>query len=298
MKRYRYPLFVVLGAALWGLIGLFNRALGEHGISVMNRVTIRNFLALALLTLVFALTRRRVFHIRLRHLPIFFGTGVISVLSLAWCYFSCQQECSLAVAAILLYLAPSFVVLFSAVLWREPLTQRKLIALLLALIGCALVSGIASGSLTITVRGLLLGIGSGLSYALYTVFAHYGLAHYDSYTVIYWTFFFAGLGSLVFLDWPELSAALSIPAVWPNMAGLAVLATVLPYLFYTKGLEGVESGMASIMANIEPVVAALSGVLLLDETLDAWTVCGIVCVLGGVILLAGGKNKNGATNRA
>lgn len=297
MKRYKSYFCVIIGAALWGMIGVFNRGLGDCGVSVMNRVTIRNFLALVLLTAVFSFTHRSVFRISLRHLPIFFGTGIISVLSLAWCYFSCQQECSLAVAGILLYLAPSFVVLFSAVLWKEPLTKRKIIALLLALLGCAFVSGIVGGSLTVTVKGLLLGIGSGLSYALYTVFAHYGLKHYDSFTVIYWTFVFAGLGSLGFLKWEEMSAALSNPAVWPNMAGLVVIATVLPYLFYTKGLEGVESGMASIMANIEPVVAAVSGVVLLDETLSVWTVVGIVCVLGGVILLAGGDKQRGEAAR-
>ena len=246
---------------------------------------------------VFAAARRSVFHIRVKDLPIFFGTGVVSVLSLAWCYFSCQQECSLAVAGILLYLAPSIVVLFSAVLWKEPLTGRKITALLLALVGCALVSGIAGGSLTVTVRGLLLGIGAGFSYAMYTVFAHYGLRKYDSYTVIYWTFVFAGIGSLAFLNWTELQAALPDGRTWLYMAGLVVIATVLPYLFYTKGLEGTEEGMASIMSNVEPVVAAVSGAVLLGEKPDLWTAAGIVCVLGSVILLAGGK-KSGSEQRA
>ena len=66
---------------------------------------------------------------------------------------------------------------------------------------------------------------------------------------------------------------------------------MLPYIFYTKGLEGVESGKASIIANVEPVVGALVGVLVFHETLDVWTVLGIVFVLGGVILLAGGEKS-------
>ena len=65
-----------------------------------------------------------------------------------------------------------------------------------------------------------------------------------------------------------------------------MIATVLPYLFYTKGLEVVESGKASIIANVEPVVAALTGVVFFHEVLNVWTVLGIVCVLGGVVLLA------------
>ena len=284
-KRLGYS-YVILGAACWGLIGVFNRLLGEVGVSVWNRVTIRNFLSLVLMTVVFALFKRSVFCIKLRHLPIFIGAGLFSVLGLAVTYFNCQMHCSLAVAGILLYLAPSFVVLMSALFWKAPITKRKVMALVMSFLGCVLVSGIMSGALTVSVTGLLLGIGAGFCYATYTIFAHYGLEHYDSLTMIYWTFFFAGLGSLAFLNWGELAPALPHGTTWIGMAGLVVIATVLPYLFYTKGLEVVESGKASIIANVEPVVAALTGVVFFHEVLNVWTVLGIVCVLGGVVLLA------------
>ena len=284
-KRLAY-IYVILGAACWGLIGVFNRMLAEVGVSVWNRVTIRNFLSLVLLTVVFALFRRSVFKINWRHLPIFMGAGLLSVLGLALTYFNCQMHCSLAVAGILLYLAPSFVVLMSALFWKALITKRKVAALVLSFLGCVLVSGIMSGALTVSVTGLLLGIGAGFCYATYTIFAHYGLEHYDSLTMIYWTFFFAGLGSLAFLNWGELAPALPVGTTWIGIAGLVVIATVLPYLFYTKGLEVVESGKASIIANVEPVVAALTGVVFYHEVLNVWTVLGIVCVLGGVVLLA------------
>ena len=284
-KRLGYS-YVILGAACWGLIGVFNRLLGEVGVSVWNRVTIRNFLSLVLMTVVFALFKRSVFRIKLRHLPIFIGAGLFSVLGLAVTYFNCQMHCSLAVAGILLYLAPSFVVLMSALFWKAPITKRKVMALVVSFLGCVLVSGIMSGALTVSVTGLLLGIGAGFCYATYTIFAHYGLEHYDSLTMIYWTFFFAGLGSLAFLNWGELAPALPHGMTWIGIAGLVVIATVLPYLFYTKGLEVVESGKASIIANVEPVVAALTGVVFFHEVLNVWTVLGIVCVLGGVVLLA------------
>ena len=284
-KRLGY-IYVILGAACWGLIGVFNRLLGEVGVSVWNRVTIRNFLSLVLMTVVFALFKRGVFRIKLRHLPIFIGAGLFSVLGLAVTYFNCQMHCSLAVAGILLYLAPSFVVLMSALFWKAPITKRKVMALAVSFLGCVLVSGIMSGALTVSVTGLLLGIGAGFCYATYTIFAHYGLEHYDSLTMIYWTFFFAGLGSLAFLNWGELAPALPLGTTWIGIAGLVVIATVLPYLFYTKGLEVVESGKASIIANVEPVVAALTGVVFFHEVLNVWTVLGIVCVLCGVVLLA------------
>ena len=299
MKKSICYFYVVFGAACWGFIGLFNRMLGDVGVSVGTRVTVRNLFALALLTVIFGLFHRQVFHIQARHLPIFLGAGLLSVLGMAVAYFQCQMLCSLAVAGVLLYLAPSFVVLMSALLWKVPLTKRKLLALALSFAGCALVSGIVGGDTSVSAVGLLLGVGAGFCYATYTIFAHYGLAHYDSYTMIYWTFLVAGIGSLFFLNPTELAAAMPDSRLWLGTAGLVVIATVLPYIFYTKGLEGVESGKASIIANVEPVVAALTGVVFFHETLSIWTLLGVACVLGGVILLAKGddtcKESNSST---
>lgn len=286
MKRYIHYLYVILGAVCWGLIGLFNRILGELSVPVFQRVTIRNFGALVLLTLVFALTRREVFRVKARHLPLFLGSGLVSIFGLSLVYFQCQMECSLAVAGILLYLAPSFVVLMSAVLWKAPVTKRKVTALVLALVGCALVSGLLGGALTVSPRGLLLGVASGFCYATYTVFAHYALKHYDSLTMTYWTFVVAGLASLLFWDTQTMTAVFASPDGLVGALGLIVVATVLPYLLYTKGLEGVESGKAAIIANVEPVVGALVGVFVFGETLSVWVVLGVVCVLCGVMLLA------------
>lgn len=286
MRKYLSYALVVLGAACWGFMGLFNRLLGSVGLDMGNRVFVRNLPSLVLLTLVFALTRREVFHIQARHLPIFAASGLISVLGLSYVYFNAQIECSLAVAGILLYLAPSIVVVMSALLWKTPITRRKLAALGLALLGCALVSGLIGGELTASWRGLAFGLASAFCYATYTIFAHYGLAHYDSYTMIYWTFFFSGLGSFVFLDPAAIAPAVSSAKGVFSALGLVVVATVLPYLLYTKGLEGVESGKASIIASVEPVVAALIGVFVFHEVLSVWVLLGVACVLGCVVLLA------------
>ena len=132
---------------------------------------------------------------------------------------------------------------------------------------------------------------SGLCYASYTVFAHYGLAHYESYTMIYWTFLVAGLGSVFFADFETLPLAFSGTQGIVGVCGVVIVATVLPYIFYTKGLEGVESGRASIITNIEPVVETLVGVFVFKEALTVWTVLGMACVFGCVILLANGDKK-------
>ena len=276
---------ILAAAALWGIIGVWNRNLMAAGLSPTGIVVVRNFGGMLLLLAVFAVKDRGVFRVRREHLKYFFGTGVISVVLFTVCYFSCQKICSLAVASILLYTAPSFVVILSAMLWKEPVTKKKLLALALTLVGCACVCGVFDGGLTVTFTGILLGLGAGFFYALYSVFGRYALAHYSSMTVTVWTFIFAGPASLVMLRPAEMRAVFTAPSAWLLAAGLVVFSTVAPYILYTRGLARVESGKASIMASLEPVVAALAGVLIFGEPMGLLTLLGILCVLAGVYIL-------------
>ena len=276
---------ILAAATLWGIIGLWNRQLMAGGFSPTTIVVVRNLGGMVLLLAVFAVKDRSVFRVKREHLKYFFGTGVISVVLFTVCYFSCQKICSLAVASILLYTAPSFVVVLSAILWKEPVTKKKLAALGLTLVGCACVCGIFAGGLTVTASGILLGLGAGFFYALYSIFGRYALAHYSSMTVTVWTFIFAGPASLVLLRPSEIAAAAGEPRMWLLALGLVAFSTVLPYILYTRGLSQVESGKASIMASLEPVVASMAGVMVFGEPLSLLTMAGILCVLAGVYIL-------------
>lgn len=276
---------ILAAAVLWGMIGLWNRRLMAAGLSPTSIVMVRNLGGMALLTLVFSVKDRSVFRVERRHLKYFFGTGVVSVVLFTACYFSCQRICSLAAASILLYTAPAFVVLLSALLWKEAITKKKLLALALTFLGCAFVCGAFSGGFSVRPLGLLLGLGAGFFYALYSIFGRYALAHYSPLTVTLWTFLFAGPASLVLARPAELTAVFSQPSSWCVALVLAAFSTALPYILYTWGLARVEPGKASIMASLEPVAAALTGVLAFHEPMGASIAAGIFCVLAGVYIL-------------
>lgn len=277
---------ILLAGVSWGLIGLFSRSLLNAGFSPRDIVLIRNTGGLVLLILVLLAADRSAFRIRLRQLPWCAGTGLVSVLLFTLCYFSCQQYCSLATAAILLYTAPAFVVVMSALLWREPVTGRKLLALGLAFLGCTFVSGLWSGGLSVSPTGLILGLGSAFFYALYSIFGRYALRGSPPMTVVLYTFVFAGGGALLVGDPGAVASALAADGRLLALAlGLAALSTALPYVLYTWGLSRVESGKASILASVEPAAAALVGVLAFGEPMTAGVALGLLCILGCVYIL-------------
>lgn len=276
---------VLLAGGLWGIIGLWNRQLSAAGLDPKSIVLIRNFGGLLLLTILFLCMDRNIFRVKLRHLPLFFGTGVISILLFTLCYFSCQQISSLAVSAILLYTAPTFVLLLSALLFKDKLTKGRLAALALAFLGCVFVSGVLGGELSVSGYGLLLGLGAGFFYALYSIFGRYALAHYEPYTVTFYTFLFAGVGALFVASPAELVTALSVPKTALLALCLVTISTVLPYLLYTKGLSKLDSGKASILASTEPVVAAFTGILAFGEPLSLSVLLGLVCIIVSIYIL-------------
>lgn len=286
MKKYLPHIFILTAGIAWGLLGLFSRNLSSFGFAPKDIVLVRNFGGLLAMTVLFLVTDRTVFRIKLKHFPYFIGTGLVSVVLFTLLYFSCQQHCSLAVSAILLYTSPVFVMIMSAVIWKDKITKQKLAALVITFAGCVFVSGIASGSVNVTTIGLLTGLGSGFFYALYSIFGRFALQHYKPYTVTYYTFVCAGIASLFVSSPAKVADMLQISVLVPLLVvGIVLICTVLPFVLYTKGLAEIESGKAAILASVEPVAAAFVGVIAFGEPLTVSVVAGLGCILAAVYIL-------------
>ena len=72
--------------------------------------------------------------------------------------------------------------------------------------------------------------------------------------------------------------------LWLWAAALVGVATVLPYCCYTSGLARMETSRAAVLVAIEPVVGAISGIILYHEHLSVTTLCGCAFVLGAIIV--------------
>ena len=284
MKKLRYTVSILLAGCLWGFMGLFTRNLNALGFDSPGALIVRCGIA-ALLFGLLLLRDPKLFRIRLRDLWCFLGVGICSLLFFTWCYFQCILLTSLSMAAVLLYTAPSIVMVLSLFLFREKLTPVKLVSLLLAFAGCCLVCGLGGGA--VNVPGILFGLGAGLGYALYSIFARYALLRgYDSRTISFYAMLFATLGAALLwgVGEPVRLMFSSLPAVlW--CVGTGLVSCFLPYLLYTFGLSGTETGMAAVMASTEPVVATLVGALLFREALTARSALGVGLVIAAIAAL-------------
>ncbi|MCM1568725.1 MAG: DMT family transporter [Roseburia sp.] len=287
-RQSRKSVLCVLAAGmLWGCMGILVRTMKEGGFDSLEVTAFRSFVTTVLMFGGMFLFKREELKIRGRDIWCFVGTGVLSITFFNVCYFSCMNHTTLSVAAILLYTAPSFVMVLSALLFREKLTPRKLLALGLAFAGCVLVSGGFDGT-GIGMAGLLTGLGAGFGYALYSIFGRYALQKgYSSYTITSYTFLFALLGTMPFMDAGHFVKCMRMGAgILPFATFMAIVTTVAAYLLYTAGLKGLENSKASIIASVEPVMASAVGFLLYKEAMPPLGAAGMILVLLSCFLVA------------
>lgn len=202
MKKLLSTIAIILAGMLWGCMGLYVRFLDKTGLSSLDICEVRSVFTAVIMFFVLLFYKPSLLKIKFRDCWIFIGTGIISILFFNFCYFTTIQETQLSFAVIMLYTAPVFVMLLSAVLFKEKITVRKIIALAVAFTGAAFVSLSGNdGGNSITVRGILLGLGSGLGYALYSIFSRCALMReYKTLTIVFWTFVFSALGGIVLVD--------------------------------------------------------------------------------------------------
>lgn len=278
--------YVLLGAALWGIIGVFIEELSQAGFTSLQIVALRVICAAVMLVIYLAFKDPNLLKLHFKDSFSFIGTGIFSMVFFNWCYFTAIEEVSLSIAVILLYTGPAFVVLISWILFKEPMTKRKLGALLLTLLGCAFViKAVPINDQRISLYGFLVGLGSGFGYALYSIFGKHALKKYESLTVITYTFVFASAVMIPLSGITIEPGQLASSYVWTLILGLGFFPTVLAYLLYTTGLSMIESSRASITATIEPVVATLLGVVIFNEILTIYQIAGMLLVLVSVVLI-------------
>ena len=221
----------------------------------------------ALFLLIF---NRKLFIIKLKDLWCFLGTGIVSLALFSFSYFKAIELASLSVAAILLYTAPTFVMIFSVIFFRERLALQKGISIVLAFLGCCFVTGIFSGEMNVTLYGIIFGLISGICYALYSIFSRFAIDRgYSPLTITLYTFIFSSLSVLLVTDVKPIINIVKTDSgeIWTCIL-FAILSCVLPYLTYTLALKNIRSSTASVIASIEPVVATIVGALFFSEQID------------------------------
>ena len=285
----KYDIFILLAGCFWGVIGLFTRNLSLVGVDSAGVLIIRSG-GCAVLFAAWSLIRGpKLLRVRGKDLWLVLLFGAVTFF-FTFCYYQSIAFGSLSAACTLMYSAPVFVMIMSLFLFGERFSRRKLIALLCAVAGCTLVSGVLESGSSLRMAGVVFGLLAGIGYATYSVcikaLSNRGI---DALAINTWGWLICtAIGLIV---WGVSPAAPMFGSGQNALLclGLIVISGVLPAFLYSLGLRGTEAGKGAVMASVEPVVASLTGFIAFREAPTAPGIVGIALVLAAVALLNLGK---------
>ncbi len=223
-----------------------------------------------------------------RDLRVIVGLGFSGYYLASFLDFAGLQYISASLERLILYLNPTLVLFLGAVLFKQRVQRRQLVALAVSYAGVLLVFGheaLMSGAPS--ALGALLVLGSAISYAVYLVYSGAEVRRLGALRLTGWATSVACLFCIAqFLLLRPIAAAQVAPAViWLSLLN-ATLCTFAPVLMVMMAIERIGATLTAQTGMIGPLSTILMGVLILGEPFNAWIVAGTALVMSGVWLLS------------
>jgi len=287
-------LMVILATMFWSTSGIFISLVFQNwDISAVSLAFWRDLSTFTTLFIGIIVLRPSMLRVKRKDLPWLLAMGAISIGFFHFLWNTAVQQIGAAVSTVIQCNAPVFVTIMAWIIFQEALTTRKIIAVVLAVIGTVLISGILGMSvIQISSLGVVVALFSAIFYGSFSLFGKKLTGDYNPWTVLLFIFGFASLTLLPFQLFNPSPFPYQTPALF-YFIGLILISTVSGFGIYTIALTYMQASIAAITATSEVVFAAVLAYFILGERMDVWQIIGSVLIVSGVILvsLPNGKNR-------
>lgn len=198
------------------------------------------------------------------------------------------QHTSAANSALLYAMTPALVFILTLFIHREAPTKWKIVGIIMAFVGVAMIVFEKGAALTSdTTLGNLMIFAAVVAWALYTLI---GKPLVEKYGALRTTGLNMALGALIYLPIGLLTSDMSEVAVistisWSEILYMAIMASVVNYFLWFYALGKLETSRVAIFQNLQPVMTTVLALLLGTASITTNFVVGGVMALIGVILV-------------
>jgi len=279
-------LAVLVASACWGTSGIFVKLVTLEGeVSALALAFWRDLTTFTVLVLLLAVLRPAWLRIRGTEIRWLVAMGAsLGAFHVFWNLAVMLNGA--AVATVQQAGMPAIVTVVAWLLWGESLTWKKVVAILLTFAGTVLVSGLdVLGEAQLSLGGLLIGLGTPITYALWTLFAKKAQGDHNPMTTVTYAFGVAALVLLplqVFAEQPFPVSGTTL--LW--FGALIVFSTLMSFPTYTLGLRRLPASVVGILAMSEIAFVAFYAMALMGERLSLSQMMGAVLVIAGVLILS------------
>ncbi|MGI8563692.1 MAG: DMT family transporter [Candidatus Dormibacter sp.] len=278
--QLRGVLYVVAGAGLWGLNGVVGQVvLSGHGISTQWLVMMRLAGAGLLLLLWF---RPRFPRQYWRRLLVY---GVLGIAAVQYTYFAAIHETNAATATFLQYTSIPMIATWQLLRGQSRLTLWLGLALPAATAGTLLLAAGGGGSLAVSPLGLVLGLLSAVTAAIYILASVPLIRVIGAWPTTTWGFVIGAVPLLVWSPPWAVQPTGNLPLLAALMVFVVLAGTLVAFGLFISSLHHISPTEAAIAGTAEPVVAAAAAYLILGINLRPLQYAGGALILVAVLLL-------------
>lgn len=286
MNAKSAALLVLLGALLSGLVGPFDRTLSECGINYIQVTFFRAVITTVIIGLVMLIVSPSLFKVKKEHVLLFIILGLCKGM-MDVTFLHSQEEVSLSLTTVLQMTAPYFLIAFGVLLFKDKVSKKKIIAVILGTVAACLVSNVFLDSGSITFIGVVLGLVSGITYAVYMLVSSILIdKKYSVLTILFYAF---AITSVVAVPTQPMAHSIDVlinnPSALASLFVVAIGCTLLPYMADAYGLKYLDATVITVFSMLEIAVSAILGFLLYNEAMNIWMLIGMVVLLVSMLMI-------------
>lgn len=282
---------VLIATLFWGMMGVTSRTLGNAGIDSMSISFFRCLIAAIGFGIFLFIFNKKAFMVDFKGIIISGIYGIVT-FGLSFTTFNIAVErVPIAVATVLMFTNPIWVTIFNAIFFKEKITSKKATVIALAIIGCLLISNILGGGFeNLDIVGLLVGLSTGVLFALQLVIPRFFEGKYSKDSMLIYGFIFSTIALAFFTNFTGVNTSITTNSspmfVILNILSIGILSTFIANISYVKATDYIETGVASVLVALEPVLGSLFAYMVYGETLTGLQLLGGLLIVIAAIWLA------------
>ncbi|MFD3141853.1 DMT family transporter [Streptococcus agalactiae] len=288
-KKEKGTMMTLAAGLAWGISGISGQYLMSHGVHV-NLLTSLRLLITGIFLLSLARSKQKEHLVAAWKQPKFLKQVLLfSIFGLVlnqYAFLRAIHLTNAGTATVLQYMAPILILSIVCILNRQRPTSFEIIAIAMAILGTYMIATHGKlGSLAITPKGLMWGLGSAITYSIYILLPVKLIHEWGSTIVIGSGMFIGGiLFSLVTKAW-QYPLQINVMSILAYI-GIIGIGTIFAYTFFLKGVSVVGAVKGSLLASVEPVSSVFLTVLVLGEIFYPIDLLGMLFIFLAVTLIS------------
>lgn len=293
MDNYKGILYAILSSLAYAIMPIFAKVAYDNGSNSTSALTFR-FLIAGVILFIYLQIKKVNLKISIKQFLILFFMGALGYTITTETLFLSYNYLAVGLATTLHYIYPAVVCLLSFVFFKEKIGYKKILSLILSILG--VYSLIAFENASLNYLGITLALVSGLFYGISIVgLSLKSLKDLDSRVLTMYISFGAAFALIIYGTFTNSIILTFNFEIGYSYLGLSIISTIFSMIFLLKSIELIGSTSASILGTFEAIISIISGVIFLDESLSFALILGCILIVISTIILAKDKNKESSS---